>query len=50
MEVVSLKETGKRMILILNADRMFIVITGHAFQPLVRDHSRKTLELYDSQI
>ena len=39
-----LREIGKRTILILNADRMFIVINGHAFLPLVSDYTRTTFE------
>ena len=39
-----LREIGKRTILILNADRMFIVINGHAFLPLVRDYTSTTFE------
>ena len=44
MEAVTLREIGKRTILILNADRMLIVINGHAFLPLVRDYTSTTFE------
>ena len=36
MEVVLLRETGKRTIPTLNAGQMFILINGHVFQTFVR--------------